>query len=192
MLGKNHIVVNICSVVILHESLYQLSKFKYTPQILTTYIEQFLSLITQQHRPFWWAYVTGWVVLFIIGSCLPDTDSMNSLLGRYVYIRVEHRTWTHTAWFLMPFGLFVVYDWLYLGLFLGIFLHLFWDDLSKMGICWFYPISNYRKYASGAKVKKKHHFWLYRTGGISEYVVVTVVFCIAVFLLHLRFRYMFN
>lgn len=110
--------------------------------------------------------------LFLLGCLLPDIDQEHSTLGRYFHLPVAHRTWTHTVWFIALFAIpaiFVV-PWL-AWLAYGCFLHIFLDSLSKGGICWFYPISQYKKWTSGAQIKKNHWIYLYRTGEMSETIL---------------------
>ena len=122
--------------------------------------------------------------LFMLGLLVPDTDSPVSTLGRYIHIPVEHRTWLHTAWFL---GLFVlagfacIFHAAFYWLSYGIFLHLFMDSFSKCGVCWFYPISQYRHFGSnGAKVKKNHKIVLYKNE-TQAWVLCTILVMCAIF-----------
>lgn len=114
-------------------------------------------------------------ILFLIGCLLPDCDSEKSIIGRIVHIPVKHRTWTHTAWCLVPLILMGFAVPCFFLLAYGYFLHIFFDSLSKGGICWFYPISQYKTWASGAQVKKNHKFYLYRIGKTSEIVFLVCV-----------------
>lgn len=118
--------------------------------------------------------------LFVIGCLLPDIDQEHSLLGRIIHLPVKHRTWTHTIWavgifaaisFFLPCMAYLVY---------GYTLHIFFDSLSKGGICWFYPLSQYKTWTSGAQVKKNHKFYLYRTGETSEAVLTTLIVLVGV------------
>lgn len=120
------------------------------------------------------------IVLFIIGCLLPDCDQKNSRIGRVLYIPVEHRTWTHTIWCIILFSILSFVVPCFYWLTYGYFLHIFFDSLSKGGICWFYPISKYKKWTSGAQVKMNHKIYLYRTGEMSEGVLVTIVAIIAI------------
>lgn len=117
------------------------------------------------------------IILFLVGCLLPDCDSEKSIVGRLVHIPVKHRTWTHTIWCIIPLTLmgFAVPCFFFLAY--GYFLHILFDSLSKGGICWFYPISQYKTWASGAQVKKNHKFYLYRTGKTSEIILLV---CVAV------------
>lgn len=114
--------------------------------------------------------------LYFIGGLFPDVDTKTSLLGRLFYIPVEHRTWTHTIY--LPFCLLVL-SWFCRPLFyfaFGMLVHLFWDSLSKGGVCFFYPFSQYRYFGSnGAKIKKGHKFYLYVTGKLSEKILLTML-----------------
>lgn len=136
----------------------------------------FLSLGSAMVPPLW----VG-VAFFMLGCVLPDCDSETSLVGRYFYLPVEHRTWTHTLW--VPLVIFVVAHWFPIlnWLALGYLDHLWMDALSTAGVAWLYPLTGYKYYDSGAFVKRGvHNFKLYRMGDISEYVVCAVLVLIAV------------
>lgn len=100
--------------------------------------------------------------LFFIGCLLPDCDSRTSTLGRWFHIPVEHRTWTHTIWFLLIFAVLSWHFPILWSLTFGVFLHLFCDAFSRAGVCWFYPFSRYKKWGH-AKVKNWHFLYLYST-----------------------------
>lgn len=125
--------------------------------------------------------VLSLMLLFILGSLLPDIDSENSTLGRYVKLisrNIPHRTITHTLWVVIVLGLLVyVLDSIYLlALTLGYVFHIVEDSFSKQGICWLYPISRYDSFGSGATVKRRWKgrkpLFAYRTGGSFELVVL--------------------
>ena len=115
------------------------------------------------------------IVLFAFGLLLPDIDQENSLLGRIIYLPIRHRTWTHTIWIVILLSLCMFASPVFFWLAFGYALHIFFDSLSKGGICWFYPISRYRAWASGAQVKKNHFIYFYRTGEASETIVMVIV-----------------
>lgn len=118
------------------------------------------------------------VVLFVsmlFGTLLPDIDKKTSMLGRYVHISVKHSTWTHTAWALfILFGLSFVSS-IFGAMFVGYGLHLLMDSVSWAGICWFYPIQQYRYYPNGAFVAKNHKCKLYQAGAKSEIVFMWMI-----------------
>lgn len=115
------------------------------------------------------------VFSFLTGCLLPDCDCEKSTIGRIIYIPVKHRTWTHTVWCLVPLILMGFAVSCFFWLAYGYLLHLFFDSLSKRGVCWFYPISQYKTWSNGAQVKKNHKFYLYRTGKTSEMVTLTCI-----------------
>lgn len=119
-------------------------------------------------------------LLFVIGSYLPDIDHPNSTFGRHFHLPVGHRTWTHTIYPVIAFMLCGMAFRPFLWLAIGYFGHLFWDGLSRGGVCWFNPVSGYVEYPGGAKVKKRHPVKLYRVGEPSEYVIVTILVMSAV------------
>ena len=117
--------------------------------------------------------------LFLLGTLLPDIDSKKSMLGRYIYLPLEHRTWTHTIWIVLLFSVISSFCKPIWFLTLGYFLHLVEDSVSTAGVCFCYPLSRYKVYPSGAKVKMRHKWKLYRAGQSSETrcVVVILFFC---------------
>lgn len=177
MLGRNHLIANSCSFVLLSSGAVALTKYTgIFSKPIHTMIDTTLNFFNtpQGNIPQIVWYVSG-LLLFLLGTLLPDIDSETSILGRFIHIPIGHRTWTHTIWIpIMLFGLSIWYH-IIIWLCLGYFLHLFWDSLSYGGICFLYPISKYRTYGSGAKVKQKHIFKFYRTGKTSEYVLIGVI-----------------
>lgn len=122
------------------------------------------------------------VALFVFGTLLPDIDNEKSLLGRHVHIPVEHRTWTHALWFVLASAMASTAVPLLWWFTAGYAVHLFWDSLSRGGVCWFYPLSNYRRFGGGAKVKNGHVLRLYGVGDGSETVVVAAAVFVAALL----------
>lgn len=187
MLGHNHAISNISSLLLISDTVIYLKKYYHG--VLQEYVNKagdsvynFALNFCVSDKPVilkiaWLSVCFG---LFILGSLFPDTDSKKSIIGRYIHIPVRHRTWTHSIWVVLILGVISIVVRPMFWFTLGYFLHLFWDSLSKGGICWFYPISNYIKYDSGAQIKKKHIFRLYKTGNVSEYVLVSVITAVAV------------
>lgn len=121
---------------------------------------------------------------FIIGVFLPDVDSRNSVLGRYVpFISdvIPHRKVTHTIWVLI--GLLFVslffHSYYLFFLTLGYVTHMIQDTPSDCGVCWFFPIiGSYREYGSGAMVKKGHEKMpSYTVGGMGETMIFWISIC---------------
>ena len=120
------------------------------------------------------------VGLFLIGSLLPDIDSPNSLLGRYVHLPIGHRTWTHSVWFFLPLVVLAYFIPVLSYLGLGYGLHLLMDSVSRCGVAFFYPFSNYLTYPGGAMVKKNHRMKLYRTKHWTEATVVVLLVLVSI------------
>lgn len=123
------------------------------------------------------------IILLLIGSLLPDIDTDRSLLGQYVHLPIEHRTWTHTIWvcFALLCVSFVFKPFIFL--FFGYFTHLFMDSLSVGGVCWIYPISNYRRYGNNAKIKY-YHKGLYRSNSPMEFFIANFILFIALIMIY--------
>ena len=108
--------------------------------------------------------------LYMLGTLLPDVDSKSSALGRFCNLPVRHRTWFHSLW---PVALIALAGWFarpLMWLALGYAVHLFWDSLSRMGVCWLYPHPGFISYEGGARVKRNHWLWTYHTGTVMESV----------------------
>lgn len=177
MLGKNHVVANLSTAGLAGAAVFGLRRYTGpgSEMIQSGLTSIKTAVITPQDGLLKYAAVAGCFGLFVLGSMLPDIDSATSKLGRYIKVPGEHRTWTHTMWMVFLFaGLSIKWRML-TWLTLGYFLHLFYDSLSKGGVCWFWPISQYRTYQSGAKVKKGFYIKLYGTGSVQEYVLVAVL-----------------
>lgn len=183
MMGKNHVVVTLASSI---------SMLSVTCAVLpvNTGFDVFGSPVTLDRvvHHLYSDFVVGksvvlicaWSFLLLVSLCLgtlfPDIDRKTSTLGRYIYLPLEHRTWTHSLFacllllpitFVSPLGLVF---------WIGYFLHLLEDASSAAGVCFFYPIQKYKKYASGAMVVKGHKLKLYYAGKPSEiWLTVTVV-----------------
>lgn len=181
MMGPNHMIVNMETAVVTGIACRKAAD-------MASQVEALVPLSQAMHRGMTWVWLSVFpstgsmlrmvasgsvaVILFLLGSLLPDIDTKKSTIGRYVHIPLRHRTWTHAVWipalmFLIGLRISVV-----MWLSLGYFGHLFWDSLSKGGICWFYPFQRYIEYESGAFVARGHWVKLYRSGDVREYVIV--------------------
>lgn len=115
------------------------------------------------------------VLGLVIGALLPDIDSKNSILGRYVPFIQDifgHRTITHTIWVVL--GLFIInyffgntFTWM---ISIGYLLHIIQDSFSRQGVDWFWPFGKGYKSYGGATVKRGFHLGLYSVGGVVERV----------------------
>lgn len=122
--------------------------------------------------------IAGVLLAFGFGALLPDIDSEESTLGRYVPFiskAIPHRTITHTIWAVLLIGGISWYAGSIYGVALtaGYALHILQDSFSKQGIAWFYPIGGYDKFGSGAVMKKgrRKPKFAYKTGGTGETVL---------------------
>lgn len=178
MLGKSHVIANVCSLVMVTTAVQAISKlggnefFDTVAAPAARYVMDVMSTMGPVSKPI---VVCVGLVCFLLGTLLPDIDSEGSLIGRHLHLPIEHRTWTHTIWVVAAFFAmgFVCSPFWWLAL--GYFLHLFWDALSVGGVCWCYPFSDYRSYGNGARVKRNHKVRIYRVGKASEYVLLTLL-----------------
>lgn len=191
MLGKCHIVSNVCTLTMLETTILYFKKQYdgFGHDVINEYACELHDFVIGKtfHGPFI-LWIVGGFLLFLLGTLLPDIDSENSLLGRYIHIPIEHRTWLHTMWIPMIFLIVSIWYPILIWLGLGYMIHLFWDSFSYCGVCYFYPISKYRRYGNGAKVKQKHLFKLYRAGKSSEYVFISMIVILTLALLVMGIR----
>lgn len=183
MQGKNHIIVAAATLPGIHSlgNFLTWSLDRVLPYSITGYLWNAYALFDPGYfvRSFFEVclWVFPCVLFYFAGTLFPDCDDEKSMLGRLIHIPVKHRTWLHAVW--IPVGLFVlggVTGIVIVNYFaLGWLVHLFYDSLSAMGCCLFYPFPGYIEYPSGAKVKKGHRIKLYRNGQASE-TAVTVLF----------------
>lgn len=185
MVGKNHIITGAASVVLIDTGVKIFSGLTESDYYSELHNSAFFENIIKSESVvavFFGSVLTAMICtgLFFLGCLLPDVDQENSTLGKVFYIPVRHRTWTHSIW-----GLFILAAISYFvpciaWLALGCTLHIFWDSLSKGGICWFYPISKYKNWTSGAQIKKNHWIFLYRAGETSEKIITILTVIISV------------
>ena len=133
----------------------------------------------------WWpVYLFVGLILLMFGSLLPDIDSKSSVLGRFLYVPVQHRTWTHSVWFVIPLLLLGIIHPVLRFIWVGCLLHILADEFSRGGVCFLYPVHTYKRYDSGAFVARGHKVKLYHTGQKSEiicvvcFVVISFLVCI--------------
>ncbi len=118
--------------------------------------------------------------LCYFGGCLlPDIDQPGSLMGRYVHVEAEHRTWTHSIYPLLALFIMGAAQRPFLWAAFGALAHLLMDSFSKCGVCWFHCFDGYRKYGSGAKVRKGWHPVFY-TNDVSAWIFCTVLVMLSI------------
>lgn len=179
MSGESHIGTNIsCAVIVTNTLIYagwtynnwQANNINKGAQFL---LNELIGKHSDMNMILW---IGLSVLLFILGSLLPDIDSPKSLFCKlsHIYLPIEHRTWTHTIWIIIPMIVGSVFFRPLMYLVFGYTLHMFWDSLSVAGCCWFYPFEKYRYYGK-AKVKEKHILKLYYSNESSEYVLLGII-----------------
>lgn len=182
MMGKSHIAAGICTTELVWAAgrtlrLYNGPGSEYVEGL----VDAVASYLAVPAGVPWPVHMGTCLGLLLLGSVLPDIDSKNSILGRYVHLPVEHHTWTHAVYIPAILAFFVLWYHSLFWLLAGYMTHLFWDSLSAQGVCWFYKIlSDYREYPSGAKVKRGHRLKLYKTGKTSEYVLLGILVTLSV------------
>lgn len=177
MLGKSHMIANLCSLELLWISGKVLGTYQgYGHEYIDAAAAACSAYLSAPDGVPVIIHIGTSFGLFLLGTLLPDCDTKTSLLGRYFCLPFEHHTWTHTVYACIAFGFFSIWYQSLFWILAGYVLHLFWDSFSACGVCWFYKLfSDYREYPSGARVKKGHKCKLYRTGKNSEYVLLAVL-----------------
>lgn len=167
MRGSNHIATGVATAVVLADSYFLIqSAPDYTvPKLMVTDIVQTL---TDTILPLW-VYIPLGIFLYLLGLLLPDIDCEYSTLGKKFYLPIGHRTWLHSIWFVLIFGIASIWIRVFFFLSFGIFTHLFFDSFSRSGVKWFYPLRN-----------RHHKLKLYRTSNVSEYICMGIVVALAV------------
>lgn len=168
MRGKSHVMMNCSTVVVLAETGALLRDVYKGPccETVSSCISAVSAYFHDNGSLNKYVFAGLCVVFLFLGSLLPDIDYPHSTLGRIIYIPVEHRTWIHTIWFVILFGVGSIWFRPLVWLAFGFFFHLFWDNFSKTGICFIYPI---------IKKRKHHPLKLYTSSGMSEKVVVVIM-----------------
>ena len=115
---------------------------------------------------------------FVLGSLLPDIDHKYSTLGKYFYLPVRHRTWTHSIWFVLPFLWLGTKNRFMFWMALGIILHILLDSFSASGVSFFYPFTSMRTYRR-AKAYRGHGLTLYSVGDPAEDIFMLLVVVIS-------------
>lgn len=177
MMGKNHLITNVCSAAVLGAGV---QRVKENTDLLGLHISSIASKLYDLAIPQSYIGLVICAFLFFIGTSLPDLDQK-------ACVPMAHRTWSHAVW--IPAGILIATIWYHslIWLFLGYTLHLMWDSLSYCGICLFYPLGGYINYNNGGKVKKNHWLKLYRVGSKSETIVVSCVVFITVVIMSLTY-----
>lgn len=178
MLGRSHLLCNIavagtfasCASVIIHIADKNEIAGALAPAI--SCISEWLLA----GEPVYSLWTLLSIALFLFGTLLPDIDSRSSALGRFVYLPIEHRTWTHAIYAPVVFCLIGIFVRPIFWLGMGYFLHLWFDSISTCGICWLYPYPGYVGFDSGARIKRGHWVKLYRTKSASETVIIVLVY----------------
>ena len=181
MVAKSHIPTNIATTVLVSNIFvstihYGGEKLKLVGEITASSLVSMFSPTTSENT---FLFLVMGFLLFLIGSVLPDIDNPNSVLGRFNPIPLGHRTITHAIW--IPIILFLVGIKFHLINFLalGYLLHILRDAASSQGVCFLWPFTKYIDYGNGAKIKNNHRWYLYKTGSITETILVIILVCIA-------------
>lgn len=167
--GEGHLGMNIAVGTVIAESCFLINRVA-APDWLKTGSEAFYRFMLDGGEVPLFLFVPMGVLLYLIGALLPDIDTQYSMLGRIIYIPVEHRTWTHAIWWPILFCIGGIWVRGFMWLAIGIFIHDLADSFSASGLNWFYPI----------KRKHKHVLKLYHTGHIGERVIIIVSWVIMI------------
>lgn len=192
MTGKSHLFAGAASVMLADGVLHLAAKlpvlnFLKADAILNGYHGMFIQGVDMFASAGWCA---SSALLFAFGTLLPDIDTGKSMIRKILHMKRDtglpesfHRTWTHSVWAVVLLWMVSVFVPILFWLAFGYTAHIFWDAFSSMGVCFFYPIQQYRCYPGGARVAKGHKLKFYRTGSMSEYVFVSMIFAAGLVLL---------
>lgn len=121
-------------------------------------------------------------IFYAFGLIIPDCDNEKSMAGRVFHIPIEHRTWLHTLWVVLLLACSGLIFKPFFCIAFGYFTHLFCDSFSKCGVCWLYPISNYKRYGH-AKVKKGHFIYLYDSDPVAWIICGIMLTLVVIYIL---------
>lgn len=171
MTGEQHLASGV-TLVAFDVAVYESLVHTWTDEKALLALESVKNFLLPQHIIFY----PLCVIFLLFGLLWPDCDSKTSLMGRFIHLPIEHRTWTHTIWFVLlssSLG-FLFKPCLWIGI--GSFLHLFMDGFSRCGVCWIFP--NYKHFGY-AKIKKGHFVYLYDSDPIAWMLCgVMITLCI--------------
>lgn len=174
MQGKSHVIGSIAMGSIGY------SIFRLSQKLGYEGLDNFASLLshTMLSSPQSFGKCVG---LYVLGSLLPDIDSKESFIGRFNPIPMPHRWIPHSLWFIAPFVYMAIkLSPVFWFLVFGMFTHLLLDSMSKAGVCFLNPFTGYKRYPSGAFVKKGHIISLYHNKSEGETLTLLMVCVIAV------------
>lgn len=132
-----------------------------------------------------------------VGSLLPDIDHPRSVIGKRhkVVSNVTRTAFGHRGITHSFIGIFVVYGlmlffqknylapptkWLPFWLIVGYLAHIIEDSFSSRGVHWTWPFFN--------KKRKQRLFIYYRTGSLSEYLLLGFFMCLIIVELYLFYQ----
>lgn len=185
MMGHNHIITGVCALehVYVVDTLIRRMENPFLLQGLDiVYGKLGIVMPLEMWKDMQVHMLPMFLAAYIIGVLFPDVDNPNSILGKVIYVPVEHRTWIHAIYlYTASFIAGMIIHPAFLWFTFGVFIHLFWDSFSKMGNCWFYKLlSDYKRYPGDAKIKKGNHLVLYKAGEWTEYLVTFIVVALTV------------
>ena len=188
MMGKNHVKVNLFTVsaaaFVTHFVTYDafvtrvqdvLKNTLFCP--VDTMFSDYLSFLSPWFPMGFPAILLTpvYLVLLYLGSLFPDIDSPRSKLGRYLPIKMQHRSWPHSIWaMLFSFLLGLIHP-LFWWFSFGLVFHILYDVPSRAGVCIMYPLRKYTRFPDGKFFVNGHWLKLYRAGDTSETVFVWFV-----------------
>lgn len=177
MTGKQHIVAG-TTLTVLTVAAYENVKYNWTNDRVVDMITNIKEFVIPQNM----LLIPVCLIFLVLGFLLPDCDSQKSMLGRFFYVPIEHRTWTHTIWVILLFSIIGIFFKPFFCLAFGYFTHLLVDSPSRCGVCWLYPISKYKNYGH-AKIKKGHFVYLYASDPMAwilcgVLITITVLYII--------------
>lgn len=190
MLAKGHIIANSCSTLWIASGIlatYNHFCVESVSHPVSNTIRSCINFVYMNREMPKTIYIPIAFFLFFIGTLFPDCDARDSAIGRIIYIPVQHRTWTHAIW-IPVIGIIASFFLPILFWFnLGYVLHILWDNLSMGGVCFLYPITKYED-TKAPHIKKHHFFKIYRSGAISETILLMAIIAFTLSLLFIFYK----
>lgn len=140
MMGRHHIIVGSFMAA---PAVVTVMKIAASESVAAPVAQAVVSWCLPQSSPL---FVVLAVVLFVVGCIAPDADQRHSLAGRWVHLPLVHRGWTHTVWALGLVTLVSLWEptrclW---ALSAGMLTHCLLDSVSRAGLVWCYPFTQYK------------------------------------------------
>ncbi len=169
MLGKNHLIGGVGCAGLLAGA--AVAAWPHVPADAVQFAAPFSGFAGAA-----FAAISG--VCYMAGTLAADIDNPKSMAGRYFYLPIGHRTFTHSVWplaILLALSCLNAYTRPLFYFMLGWLSHLLLDSVSACGVAWLWPFYGYRHYGPNVKIARGWHLKLYHSGDSMEKFIAWLV-----------------